>query len=125
MGKTTFDQVVGFGDWPYAQYRNIVLTHDADATTDTAGVEFTHAPIAEVANALSSQNGNIWIMGGADVTRQFIEAGLVDSLEIFTMPITLNRGVALFADESWRERYEVVTQSTYEDGVKRTFYRAI
>jgi len=123
MGRATFDQVLSFGQWPYADHRNIVLTHDTNAHTDIKGVTFSKAPIQDIADSLHNQDGDVWIMGGGDVTRQFMDAGLVDTMEIFTMPVTLETGIALFTDDAWQGHFTMVAENTYDDGVVHTTYQ--
>lgn len=94
MGRTTYDQVTGFGTWPYAGKRTAVLTSrplgDApdgvEATSDVAGL------IAE----LREDGAQVWIVGGAATAAACIALGAIDTLELFLMPVLLGEGVPLF-----------------------------
>lgn len=95
MGRTTFDQVTGFGaDWPYAGKRVFVLTSrplgeapvGVEGTSDLAGL------IAE----LRDDGADVWIVGGAATAAACIGFGAVDSVELFVMPLLLGEGVPLF-----------------------------
>jgi len=44
-------------------------------------------------------NKNVWIMGGGNIIRQFIKAGLVDELDIHLAHILLGKGTRLFDNE--------------------------
>jgi dihydrofolate reductase len=59
----------------------------------TDGIEETLKQARAIAG-----NKNIWIMGGANIIRQFIKAGLVDELEIHISHILLGMGTRLFDD---------------------------
>ena len=39
---------------------------------------------------------NIWVMGGADIIQQFLNAKLVDSLDLHIAPVLLTNGTRLF-----------------------------
>jgi riboflavin biosynthesis pyrimidine reductase len=65
-------------------------------------------------------------MGGADVIGQFLDAGLVDSIEIFVMPILLGNGILTFPrDRSGSGPALELTDSTrFDSGVVRLLYTA-
>lgn len=95
MGRTTYDQVTGFGvEWPYPGKRVFVLTSrplgeapdGVEGTSDLAGL------IAE----LRAEGGDVWIVGGAATAAACIAFGAIDSLELFVMPVLLGEGVPLF-----------------------------
>lgn len=97
MGRTTFDQVTGFGAWPYAGKRTVVLTsrplgaapEGVEGTSDLAGA------IAE----LREDAAQVWIVGGAATAAACLALGAVDSVELFVMPVLLGQGVPLFAGD--------------------------
>lgn len=39
---------------------------------------------------------NIWVMGGATIAQQFLEAGLIDEMQIHLAPLLLGQGIRLF-----------------------------
>ncbi|HJU87989.1 MAG TPA: dihydrofolate reductase family protein [Gemmatimonadaceae bacterium] len=48
----------------------------------------------DVVNALREESGKeIWLMGGGDLFRSLLEAGVVDVVEIGLVPILLGRGI--------------------------------
>ena len=95
MGRRTFDQVQGFGAWPYAGRRLILLTnHPAEALPAPAAC---HAgDLASLAPALRAEPGEAWVVGGSAVFGKFLAAGLVDRIEVFVMPLLLGAGPLLF-----------------------------
>ena len=52
--------------------------------------------LAEARNAAMGKN--VWVMGGAHTTQQFLRAGLLDELHIHIAPLLLARGTRLFED---------------------------
>lgn len=98
MGRTTYDQVTGFGgSWPYAGKRATVLTsrplNDApdgvEGTSDLAGL------IAD----LREEGAQVWIVGGAATAAACIAMGAIDTVELFVMPVLLGEGVPLFVGD--------------------------
>lgn len=101
MGRGTFEVVAGFeSGWPYAGKRGIVVTSTplADAP---AGVEAWHAGVPALIAHLRAQRGDrenddVWVIGGGGLQAAFIEAGALDRLDLFVIPVLLGDGVPLF-----------------------------
>jgi len=74
-----------------------IVTHRPEEEPEGAG--FTFVPGVEMAVARAKEaagDKDVHIMGGADVIRQALDAGLVDELTIIVAPITLGGGKRLF-----------------------------
>ncbi|WP_344830210.1 dihydrofolate reductase family protein [Actinocorallia longicatena] len=98
LGRRTFD--VGFGQWNDTPYPvpSFVVTHRTrdDLPAKSASFAFT-ADLAEaVRRAREAAGDRHVIIMGADVTRQALEAGLVDELRLQIAPFTLGSGTRLF-----------------------------
>jgi len=114
MGRATYDQVVGFGAWPYAGKRCFVLTsrpiadapEGVEATSDLAGL------IAE----LREDGAQVWILGGAATVDGCRAMGALDTVELFVMPVLLGSGVPLFAEEAERLGLHLVAVDAFETG---------
>ncbi|MFN2488542.1 MAG: dihydrofolate reductase family protein [Actinomycetota bacterium] len=59
----------------------------------TDGIE---AGLAQARAAAGDKNVGIW--GGANIIEQYLEAGLLDEMQIHLIPVLLGDGVRLFAD---------------------------
>ncbi len=119
MGRTTFDQVLGFGAWPYAGKRAIVMTsRPADLLPE--GTEVRNADAATVAReARNFGGGDVWLTGGGNVARQFLDAGLIDEIELFVMPVLLGDGVRLFPGAAAQAGLMLEDTQPYDNGVVR------
>jgi dihydrofolate reductase len=121
MGRTSYEQALAFGAWPYPAQRSIVLTHRPARAPEGAEVEFRAGDVAELAEALALEPRDIWIMGGGDVIRQFLDAGWVDVLEVFVVPVLLGAGPPLFPDGA-SHGLELVSAEALAGGVVRLVY---
>ena len=77
----------------------IVLTHDPPAESPRDGVYrfVTDGIEAALKDAQEAAAGkNVTVMGGADLGRQFLAAGLVDELSIHLVPVVFGRGTRPF-----------------------------
>lgn len=95
MGRTTYEQVRTFGDWPYAATRTIVLTsHALDDPPEL--VEAWQGGVAGLTAELeASEERDVWVLGGARTITTFLEADRIDQIELFVIPVLLGAGVPL------------------------------
>ena len=98
MGATTYEQALSWDiPWPYHAIPSWIVTHRALPRPHGADVRFAQGPVAEVlAEIEAAAEGNIWLVGGADLVKQFIEGRLVDQLMLFVVPVLLGEGIRLF-----------------------------
>jgi dihydrofolate reductase len=100
VGRTMHDVVDGWGEDPGFGVPVFVVTHrqhDTLVKGDTS-FEFVTGGIADAlerAHAAASEK-NVIVMGGADLLRQYLEAGLVDELTLTIAPVLLGAGKRLF-----------------------------
>ena len=123
MGRRTYDQVLGFGQWPYAGKPVYVFTtHPPD--DNPHGVQFVQDDAVDFVRDVATQyDGTVWLMGGADLAEQFRRAGLIDEYMIHVMPTILGRGVPLFGGDAPPTRLQLVDSRAYDDGIVMLHYR--
>lgn len=115
MGRRLFDIVdgprgwndkMGYGAGHAATPPFFVVTHSppAQVRLDLRFTFVTEGPAAAVEQARPAAGDKaVVIMGGGDVIRQCLDAGVVDELRIHLAPIVLGAGTPLFADIGRRE----------------------
>jgi dihydrofolate reductase len=106
MGKRAFemgdpDSYVGNYEF---QVPIFVLTHDPPAVPPKQDEHLTFTFVSDgvesaVAQATAAAGDKaVQVIGGVDVTRQVLDAGLADELRVDVMPVLLGGGLRLFAD---------------------------
>jgi len=100
VGRTMHDVVDGWGDDPGFGVPVFVVTHRSRETVvkgDTT-FEFVTDGIADaLERAQAAAAGkNVIVMGGADLLRQYLAAGLVDEFTLTIAPVLLGAGKRLF-----------------------------
>lgn len=123
MGRTTYDQVLGFGDWPYPGKPTYVFTHDGPDTTHPHAQFVTDAPARFVADA-SWGEGDLWLVGGGQLVAAFREAGLIDEYVLTVVPVLLGAGVPLFAGEQPEAALRLADVQHWPSGVVQLRYVA-
>ncbi|MGB8818424.1 MAG: dihydrofolate reductase family protein [Rhizobiaceae bacterium] len=124
MGRATFDKIVSFGKWPYGAMPGTIVTHrDFDGSfgplTKSGG-----APADILASARQASEGPHWIVGGADLATQFLEAGLLTRIDLFVIPVLLGAGIPAFRN-TMRVSLSLIDSQIYPKGIVRMSYKPL
>ena len=97
MGRKSYQQMLDFGAWPYEGKRTVVMTRSTVAVS-TPGTEISSEPVGILADRLARETtgGDIWIFGGGEIAREFLNARRCDTLELCIVPVLVGQGIALF-----------------------------
>jgi dihydrofolate reductase len=99
-GRRTFDLASGWGGEPAIKAPWVILTHEVPEKADddwsafvfvTGGIEEAVATARELAGGRT-----VYVMGGADMARQCVDAGLLDEIQLHIVPVLLGSGTRLF-----------------------------
>lgn len=92
MGRRTYDQVRGFGPWPYTGLDcRVVTSRPLSEAPDRV------MPVATPAEAVAGwADRRVWLVGGTTLLDGFRAAKLVREYHVFVMPVLLGGGVPLF-----------------------------
>lgn len=96
MGRATYDQVLGFGPWPYAGKPCLVLSRRGIAHPPP-GVEAWTSDLEALAAHLVALERRVWVVGGGRLIAGLLAHGAITELDLFIMPVLLGRGIPLFA----------------------------
>ncbi len=121
MGSQTYEHALELG-WPYGEVPVFVLTA-RNLAPDRENVEFCSGDLEKLVNGRLKPNyKNIWMVGGAALTKDFIRLNLADEIVISIMPIVLGDG-KLFFDQIGQERPLHLKEVTaYKDGMVELTY---
>jgi dihydrofolate reductase len=128
MGRATYDQVRSFDmDWPYAGREAMILTSRPLEDNPPAGVRAWSEGVEALAAYLREGDietaGDAWVIGGAKVGRAFLDAGAIDEIQLFVMPILLGEGIRLFPDSKQSHTLELLSASPRDGGAVEMVYR--
>ena len=121
MGRTTYEKVLTFGDWPYPGMRVIVLSR-ALVTSDP---NVTIARSIEEVVALLNESGatSVYVDGGRTV-QEFLARDLIDEITVSVLPIVIGEGTRLFGPQL-RATFAVEGAHIEADGLARITYRVL
>ncbi|MEL6770847.1 MAG: dihydrofolate reductase family protein [Bacteroidota bacterium] len=128
MGRTTFDQILGFGPWPYGDVPTTVFTHRPLDIPEGVPAEVAEGDVAAWLASLreTSLPGDVWLVGGGALVRSFREAALIDRYVLSVHPVLLGDGIPLFAGALPRADLRLTATTSFPSGlVQLTYDRAL
>jgi dihydrofolate reductase len=123
MGRKTYEQALGFGDWPYKEKKSYVFTRQKEPMRSENNVEFISEDIGEFVRQLKGNTeGDIWLVGGSQIIKVFFEENLVQDLIVFVVPIILGSGIPLFDHMGKEIGFRTGRVERYENGLVKLEY---
>ncbi|MDH3711145.1 MAG: dihydrofolate reductase family protein [Cyclobacteriaceae bacterium] len=121
MGSHTYEHALELG-WPYGDVPVVVLTH-RDLTSDKKNVEFYSGDLDQLLkHQLKPNYRNIWMVGGARTTKDFIRLGLADDIVITIMPVILGDGTLFFDYIGQEQELHLKDVTAFRDGMVELWY---
>lgn len=132
MGRTTYE--MGNGDYTGYEFQVpiFVVTHqipDTVAKGENEHLSFTFVTdgveqaIAQAKAAAGDKD--VMMVGGADITQQALNAGLVDELQLGIMPVLFGDGLRFFEHLTHPPRLEKISLTESVGGRTDIFYRVL
>ena len=122
MGRTTYEQVLGFGAWPYSGKLTVVFTH-APPEGEHPDVTFTSDDPADVVPSLRDEiEGDLWLVGGGKFIASFRAQGLIGEYIITVIPVLLGEGIPLFVGTQPEASLQTTAVQHFESGVVQLRY---
>lgn len=123
MGSHTYEQILGFDDWPYADKISYVMT-DRDLPGDRDDVQLVSKDAPAVVQMMKA-NGHqrVWLVGGGQLASHFHQQKLISEYQLFIIPVTLGQGIPLFSGQQMLQQLELTHSRPYPKGVIEVHYR--
>lgn len=97
MGRGSYEAARGGGRWDYGRWPVTVATSRAIEDAPEGVQALSGSPADLLANLRERGTaGRIWLFGGGDLVQQFLRDGLLDTIEIGTIPVILGKGLPAF-----------------------------
>jgi len=104
MGSKSYEKVLSFGmDWPYSGKPSYVFSKRPLETPTKEDIIITAQDPKAFVEGLKLKGDNektkkVWLMGGSQLIKSFVEDKLIDEILLFTIPKTLGDGIPLGID---------------------------
>lgn len=125
IGRKTFETVLAFPDWPYANKRVVILSSrplDLSAVHNGVVEQMAGPPAEIVAKLAASGAHHLYVDGGITI-QEFLRAGLVQRLIITRVPVLIGEGIPLFGALPRDVQLQHVATQQYPSGLVKSEYR--
>ncbi|MGD2156847.1 MAG: dihydrofolate reductase family protein [Anaerolineales bacterium] len=124
MGGNTYRQILGFGEWPYPGVTTHVVTSRELEDLPNTEIKSYRGDVVELVGRIKAGlTKDIWLVGGADLIRQFVTHNLIDEYIISIMPVLLGEGIPLLQGVDAPNQLELIDSKHYTSGVVQLRYK--
>jgi dihydrofolate reductase len=123
IGRKTYETVLAFDSWPYADKPVFVLsTRPLAPAPNSAVVEHLPGPLVEIPGRLAARGiHHVYVDGGVTI-QGFLRAGLIQRLIITRVPVLIGTGIPLFGATPADIRLEHIATRQYASGLVQSEY---
>jgi len=117
MGRKTYQAAVKrLGEKAFSGISVIVFSRTITAQ-DHPSITVVSELTTEWAEALRNKKGkDIWLFGGGELFRAFLDAGCVDTVEVSVIPVMLGGGIPLLPRPYHPAKLKLVSSKVYRSG---------
>lgn len=122
MGRKTYEKSLTLGPWPSPKMTCVVLSKTRKDGPHVS--RFWSEPLAGLPGYLASKGvRRVWMMGGGEAAASFLDAGLLDEIEQYVMPIVLGSGIPAYGNLHRQVPLALVESRAFKNGVAILKYR--
>ncbi len=125
MGSRTYEHALELSKsygWAYGDKPTIVLTN-RNLTTDKPNIEFYSGDLNKLLNERLKPNyKNVWVVGGATLTKDLIRKKLADEIRVSILPIILGDGILFFDNIGQEQTLHLKDTTAYKNGMIELCY---
>ena len=117
LGNTTYKQFKA----PYPNKKCFVFSRKKSGKE--SNITFVNSDVKDFLNDLNDDE-NIWLVGGADIVKEFLKNNLIDEFIITIIPTVLGEGISLFSEGSGEHKLKLQNIKTFDSGVAQLYYQS-
>ena len=116
LGNTTYQQFKA----PYPNKKCFVFSRKNSGKEDN--ITFVNNSVKDFLNGLEDEN--LWLVGGAEIAKEFLKHNLIDEFIITVIPTVLGEGIPLFGEGCGEHQLKLQNIKKYDSGIVQLFYRS-
>ena len=115
LGNTTYKEFKA----PYENKKCFVFSRKN--TGKKENIIYVNTEVKKFIKSLSDDE-NIWLVGGADIAKEFLKNNLIDEFIITVIPTLLGEGIPLFGEGCGEHKLKLLDTKSYDSGVVQLHY---
>ena len=124
MGRATYETVLSFGEWPYDGLQCIVVSTNSALPVSTPDTRVLHTlSEATIQEMKAASQKHIWLVGGGEIIKRFLELKAIDEMILTTIPVLLGQGIPLFQTPFPEQAFEQVDVENYNGHFVNVTYK--
>jgi dihydrofolate reductase len=125
MGRRTFELLVQHGHTTMPGKKMFVFSRTL-RQGDYPQVTIVPAKVEETVASLRAEPGkDIWLFGGGALFQSFLDAKLVDKVEVAVIPVLLGEGIPLLASPAKQAKLKLTGHRVYKTGIVMLNYAVV
>jgi len=117
MGRKTYEVAKAMGGGDFSKMEPYVMSRSLPAGK-REGLTFTsEEPLNLVARLRKADGKDIWMMGGGELARAFLQADLIDEIHLGILPVLLGEGIPLFPSGFPQREFALAENKAYSRGL--------
>jgi dihydrofolate reductase len=117
MGRRTYEALVQQGNADTFGMKSFVFSRTLKQS-DHPGITIMPEIAKETIAAMKSQPGkDLWLFGGGSLFRAFLDAGLVDTVELAVTPVLLGGGLPFLPSPAQQTKLKLTGHKVYKTGI--------
>jgi dihydrofolate reductase len=127
IGRNTFEKVLTFEKWPYADKRVVVLSSHTVDLSSVRGVVVEHmsGSPAEIAARLATSGAKHAYIDGGITVQGFLRARLIQRIIVTRVPVLIGEGISLFGLLPHDVQLRHILTQTYPSGLVKSEYEVV
>lgn len=127
MGRKTYEEVIGFGiEWQYNGIETYIVSSNKNLKIQSPDTYVLSGNIKEfIADKKLQNTKDIWLVGGGELLKTFINEALLDKMHICIIPRIIGNGIRLFPAGIAETEWKLTETKAYETGAVMLTYDKI
>lgn len=125
MGSRTYEHAVELSKsygWAYGDKPTVVLTSRSLAS-DRENIKFYSGDLGKlIVEKLKPHYKSVWVVGGSELVKAFIQRGLADEIRVSILPIILGEGLLFFDCVGREQALRLKNTTAYKNGMVELHY---
>ncbi|HEY1939685.1 MAG TPA: dihydrofolate reductase family protein [Candidatus Angelobacter sp.] len=124
MGRKTYDVSKAVGEGGFGPKLKTYVFSRTLPPGEREGKIFVNSSPALLVDEIRRHRGkDIWLMGGGEIARDFLQADLVDELHLGVVPVLLGEGLPLFPSGFPQLSFKLMENKSFSQGLVSLKYR--